>query len=80
MAYASLEPFGEERADLRAGIICSVMANLQSDPKKRKKPFTPVDFMPDFLEVSRPPADDLTQQIKRAFSQFPKKQGGRRGH
>jgi len=41
MIYDSIRPFGEEGADLRAGIIASTMANLQS-----KKKFKPSDFMP----------------------------------
>ena len=46
MAYAQLEPWGEERADLRAGIIASTMAN--SMRSKKGKPFKPQDFMPKF--------------------------------
>ena len=46
MAYARLEPFGEDRADLRAGIIASTVANAHRDPKK--SPFKPQDFMPDY--------------------------------
>lgn len=48
IAYAQLEPFGEARADLRAGIVASTMANTARDPKKRKKPFEPEEFMPQF--------------------------------
>jgi hypothetical protein len=48
MAYAKIEPFGEERADLRAGIVASTIANVNRDPKRRVKPFTPDEFMPDF--------------------------------
>lgn len=46
MAYAELEPFGETRADLRSGIIASVMANAHR--AKEAKPFKPQDFMPRF--------------------------------
>lgn len=46
MAYARLEPFGEERADLRAGIVASVIANVNRG--KKQKPYTPQHFMPDF--------------------------------
>lgn len=48
IAFANVEPFGEDRADLRAGIIASTIANANRDPDKRKKPFTPAEFMPDF--------------------------------
>lgn len=46
MAYARLEPWGEDRADLRAGIIASTMANSMRG--KKGKPFKPQDFMPKF--------------------------------
>jgi len=48
MAFAQLEPFGEEREDLRTGIVASVFANAHRDPKKQKRPFTPKDFTVDF--------------------------------
>lgn len=44
-AYADLEPFDEERADLRAAQICAILANVHRDKKKRPKPFQPKDFM-----------------------------------
>lgn len=47
-AFYSLEPFGEERADLRTGILGSTIANANRDPKKQSAPFTPDQFMPRF--------------------------------
>lgn len=47
-AYFSLEPFGEERADLRSAIVAATMANTARDPKKRRRAFTPPEFMPRF--------------------------------
>ena len=46
MAYAQLEPWGEERADLRAGIIASTQANTMKGAKG--KSFKPQDFMPQY--------------------------------
>jgi hypothetical protein len=73
MAYAGIEPFGEEAADLRAGIIASVIANVNRDRKRKPDPFTPLDFMP-FAErptaqaSARPVnADLLSTQIKALF-------------
>ncbi len=51
--YAEMEPFGEERADLRAGIIAALIANANRDPKKHREPFTPRDFMPCLTVASR---------------------------
>ena len=42
--YSQHEPFGEERADLRAGIIAAVIANTNRG--KDQKAFSPTDFMP----------------------------------
>jgi hypothetical protein len=47
-AYFRLEPFGEERADLRAAIIAATVANTARDPKRRRRPFRPEEFMPRF--------------------------------
>ena len=44
MAFYRLEPFGEERADVRAGIVASVIANVNR--RKGAKAFTARDFMP----------------------------------
>jgi len=46
MAYYELEPFGEERADLRAGIIAATIANVNRSKKQRA--FQPAQFMPKF--------------------------------
>ncbi len=48
MAFYQVEPWGEERADLRSGIVASTVANAHRDPKKRKRPFKPEDFIPKF--------------------------------
>ena len=56
--YAELEPFGEERADLRAGIIASTIANVNRT--KKDKPFQASDFMPEFTkEPSKQPDNKL---------------------
>lgn len=51
-AYYTLEPFGEERADYRNAILCTLIANaLQGKRGRRAKP---KDFMPDFTVESKP--------------------------
>ncbi len=45
-AYFTVEPFGEDRADLRSAIVACVMASAWCGKKGRK--FTVKDFMPDF--------------------------------
>jgi len=46
MAYDRLEPIGEWRGDVRAGIIAATIANASRSKGKRAKP---ADFMP-FLD------------------------------
>jgi hypothetical protein len=35
-----------ERADWGAALVCSVIANVHRDPKKRQRPYAPDDFLP----------------------------------
>ena len=46
LAFAELEPFGETRADLRAGVLASLQANLYRNERKRAEPYDPGDFFP----------------------------------
>lgn len=46
VAMYRIMPFGEERSDLRAGIIASTTANVMRG--KGGKVFSPSDFMPNF--------------------------------
>ena len=46
MAYSTLEPWGEERDDLRMGIVASTIANVNRG--KNSKPLKPQDFIPSF--------------------------------
>ena len=48
MAFFSLEPWGTEVEDWRAGLIAATIANANRDPKKRRKPYEPQDFMPRY--------------------------------
>jgi hypothetical protein len=52
--YDQLDPIGNQRADLQAGIVASTVANsilavLNSFSKRKtRRTFTPGDFMPEF--------------------------------
>jgi len=46
MAFFSLEPWGTEVEDWRAAMIAATVANGYRDPKRRRKPYEPSDFMP----------------------------------
>jgi len=45
-AYAAIEPWGEDRADLRAGIVASTVANYAGKSLKEDASVSPIDFMP----------------------------------
>lgn len=64
MCYFAIEgPAGEDRADWRAGLVASTIANANRDPKKRREPFTPKDFMPEWGDSSGSgPQNDKHQQ------------------
>ncbi len=77
MAYASLEPFGEERADLRAALVAQITANAL---RSRKEPYKLNDFMLRFGE-ERPDedpmqtADDLRARFRAAAARKKWKRG-----
>ena len=45
VAFSRIEPFGEERADWRAALVASVIAEVNRGRTKRKKPFQPKEFL-----------------------------------
>lgn len=45
-AYYRLEPWGTEVDDYRSGVVASTIANVNRDPKQRRQPFVPEDFVP----------------------------------
>ena len=63
MAYYAVEPFGEERADLRNAIVASTIANAYRDPKRRSRPFEPKEFMPEFDRVEKPSRQEWREQL-----------------
>ena len=46
LALWQISPWGEDRADLRSGIVASTLANIHRDDKKRPEPFSAHEFMP----------------------------------
>lgn len=50
MAYYRIEPFGEDRDDLRHGILCAVIAGLFAPKGKEPKP---EDFIPRFDDEAK---------------------------
>lgn len=68
--HFQLDPWGLEREDLRAGIVASTIANANRDPKKRRRPWTPDQFMPHVAEPEgrddeEPDEDDIAEHAER---------------
>lgn len=70
LAYSRLEPWGEERDDLRMGIIAATIANANRG--KNQKAYKPADFIPDF----EPESDE--QASARIMAQVMAALGGKR--
>jgi len=66
--FYAVEPWGDTRADLRAGIVAAVIANANRDAKRRPEPFTPADFMPlaprREIDAAAPNIDDLRHALR----------------
>ena len=56
LAYYQRSPWGPERADYAAGLICSVVANVSGRLKKTMKP---QDFMPNYGPPKRQSVADM---------------------
>uniref|UniRef100_A0A6M3JZN1 Minor tail T domain-containing protein n=1 Tax=viral metagenome TaxID=1070528 RepID=A0A6M3JZN1_9ZZZZ len=52
----------QEREDYHSALICCVLAEINRDRKKRPKPFTPQDFMPQVKELVT--TESLKEKIK----------------
>lgn len=68
IAYYHIDPFGNERHDLHAGIISSTIAN--ANRAKGTRSFAPKDFMPDYTKEPGEPKQSLKQMaaIMNAFA------------
>ena len=72
-AQWSIDPWGEERADLRSAITSYVLAEVNRNPKKKSSPFKPKDFMPYARREELDMAKDLSARLKAALK--PPKKG-----
>lgn len=65
-ALYQIDPWDANRADLGFGMVASVIANVNRDPKKKAQPFSASDFMP-YREQQRSDADrqrDMNRKVK----------------
>lgn len=64
MAYYRIEPWGEERGDLRSAQIAQTIANANRDPKVQPQPFTLDDFLLRFDEKPARNWKDLMKTVQ----------------
>jgi len=57
--FYSIEPFGENRAELRHGQQMALAANINRDTKRRPEPYNALEFM---NYVEQPPEPELTPE------------------
>jgi hypothetical protein len=76
MAFYSLEPWGEQRGDLRTGILASVVANMFR--KKGRRALQPRDFMPKFDKPRKMSPDEVSNKLKSIVAAHQQMFGGER--
>jgi len=62
MAYHQQEPWDEERADLRMGVLASLIVNMFR--KKGKKPYEPADFVLKFGTKKKQDWRSILKQVE----------------
>lgn len=68
-AYCAVEPFGPPAEFWRAGMVASVLANVNRG--KNSKPFKPEDFMPKSInETPEPDQDAMSQAVLHNFKTY----------
>lgn len=77
LAYSNVEPFGEQRADLRSAIIACVTANVWRG--KGQKALKPEDFMPFRENPEKAEVQQTMQQQQNIFERINKAAQGRKG-
>ena len=76
IARYQLSPFGDERADLRAGIVASTVANCHAT--RRSKAFEPADFMPKFEGSAKRGTERMSDaEMAAKFAAFAKRHNAR---
>jgi hypothetical protein len=67
MAYDVVEPFGDGRGDIQAGVVASTIANIHRT--KNARPYKPTDFVPRYGEPPprEPTADEAAAATMAMF-------------
>jgi hypothetical protein len=70
MAYARLEPFGSVADDQRMAQLLALVANVNRDPSRRRRPYSPADFLPERGPRREPDQASLRTGIDAAMAAF----------
>jgi len=68
-AFYAIDPFGDQRADLRAGIVAATVSNRWRG--RNEDPKAPSDFMPFKQDVQQTP-DEIQRQLRNVLAQVKK--------
>lgn len=69
MALYRIDPWGEERADLRAGIVASTVVNMAGKTlREGAKPSCPHDYMPYAQRDARQRDSDVAKSVREFFT------------
>lgn len=77
-------PLTERREDWRFAMVASVVANGNRDAKKRRRPYEPHEFIPDWaasagVEKPKPSPLEVAEKVKAGFRRLAARRGaGRR--
>lgn len=66
-AYYTLEPWGDERADLRMGVLCALIANMFR--KKGSRPHKAEEFVLKFWKETASP-EMMLQKVRQINAMF----------
>lgn len=81
LALAQIDDWTEMRGDLRAGIVASVIAEVNRDRRKKSDAFKASDFMP-YLDAQKTPEQknsELSARIRAALIGGGKRKGKAHG-
>lgn len=67
VALWSVDPWDETRADVRSGVVASMIANVHRDTKKHPGMFSPADFMPYLIQSEAARQYELSRRLRAAL-------------
>ena len=66
-ALWEIDPWGEQRADLRNALTTYVIAETKRNPRRKSTPYRPFDFMPYAQRDEHAKNRDLSARLKAAL-------------